>query len=267
MTDLVPSLSIANFVNKRAAVVEKMLAAFRLLDEAKELAQEANLGFPAIAFDHKYPLPERPRLTGEYSKKADAERLCVLAVDTRAWDYLLNASGVRTFMDAKRRLEWKQQIDKGNVPEVNAENIAATFGTLYDNRTSMHEDGVIRCFQRLSWNYKTNVPHMFGDKIILKRLLSQSGWPELEGASELDDLMRAFHVADGVPELDHRLGMYEVLSQAFRTGQSDIETPYLRVQTYKNGNGHVRFKRPDLVKRLNGIIARHFPGALPSPKR
>ena len=40
----------------------------------------------------------------------------------------------------------------------------------------------------------------------------------------------------------------------------------LDIRTFKNGNGHVTFTRPDLVERMNLIIAKHYPGALPAPK-
>lgn len=51
------------------------------------------------------------------------------------------------------------------------------------------------------------------------------------------------------------------------TGKSgQVENEYLQIRVYKNGNGHVTFKRPELVDRMNLIIAKHFPGALPAPK-
>ncbi|EPP0706643.1 DUF4942 domain-containing protein [Klebsiella michiganensis] len=31
----------------------------------------------------------------------------------------------------------------------------------------------------------------------------------------------------------------------------------------KKGSAHVTFTRPDLVEKVNDIIARHYPGALP----
>ena len=34
----------------------------------------------------------------------------------------------------------------------------------------------------------------------------------------------------------------------------------------KNGNGHVTFLRMQPVYRMNEILAKHFPGALPAPR-
>ncbi|WP_252397666.1 DUF4942 domain-containing protein, partial [Escherichia coli] len=30
------------------------------------------------------------------------------------------------------------------------------------------------------------------------------------------------------------------------------------------GSAHIRFRKPELVDRLNDIIAKHYPGVLPS---
>ena len=41
---------------------------------------------------------------------------------------------------------------------------------------------------------------------------------------------------------------------------------YVSIRLFKNQNGHVTFTRPDLVTRLNRIVATHDPDALPAPK-
>ena len=44
------------------------------------------------------------------------------------------------------------------------------------------------------------------------------------------------------------------------------ENDYVSIRLFKNQNGHVTFTRPDLVTRLNRIVATHDPDALPAPK-
>ncbi|QHR44152.1 DUF4942 domain-containing protein [Escherichia coli] len=34
--------------------------------------------------------------------------------------------------------------------------------------------------------------------------------------------------------------------------------------TFKKGSAHITFRKPELVDRLNEIIAKHYPGVLPS---
>lgn len=88
-------------------------------------------------------------------------------------------------------------------------------------------------------------------------------------ADHLDDLLRVFHVMDGKPEADHRAGARAMLSQGTRSthGWPKVaENEYIAVKVFENDNGHVTFKRLDLVERLNTIIAKHYPGALPAPR-
>ncbi|AUU92839.1 DUF4942 domain-containing protein [Enterobacteriaceae bacterium A-F18] len=37
-----------------------------------------------------------------------------------------------------------------------------------------------------------------------------------------------------------------------------------RIKYFQNVSGHIIFKRPDLVDKMNEILARYYPSALPS---
>ncbi|OQV64576.1 hypothetical protein AK51_28750 [Serratia nematodiphila DZ0503SBS1] len=37
-----------------------------------------------------------------------------------------------------------------------------------------------------------------------------------------------------------------------------------KIKYFQKGSAHIIFKRPELVDKLNDIIAKHFPSALPS---
>ena len=85
----------------------------------------------------------------------------------------------------------------------------------------------------------------------------------------MDDLLRVFHLCDGKPEADHRRGAYRLITDAMQSTSAwskVVEHDYLSIRLFKNQNGHVTFKRPDLVTRLNRILAMHYPDALPAPK-
>lgn len=70
--------------------------------------------------------------------------------------------------------------------------------------------------------------------------------------------MRVFRVLDGKPEADYRQGCYVQLGAVFRTQtewpKSD-RNDYFELRPFRNGNGHLCFKRLELV--MNAIIARH----------
>lgn len=173
-------------------------------------------------------------------------------------------------MDAKAREAWQTGLDKGKVPELTAETVAATFRTMHDARGAMFERGVIECFKRLSWDYKTNNPFRFGKRFIMSHMFTAWRTGGLttnhRACDELDDLIRVFSVLDGKPEPDHRNGMWRVLSDSNHERLMAAEHEYFSLKWFKKGSGHITFKRPDLVHQLNDIIAKHYPGALPAPR-
>lgn len=281
-TELVPSVSIENLVNQRAAVIERIAAAVGLIREAAEIAGAAHLGMPRVLVSNSYSRgsheidvagsylhPQRDGSTFHHqpSARTDLDKLIRVGVDAAAWQYLMHESGLRSLMDAKAREKWDGAIRAGDIPELTAANVRSTFRMLHDSRGEMFERGVIACFRSLAWCYKTNLPQKFGRRIVVAYLTGSGSY---ERASMLDDLLRVLHVLDGKPEPDHRQGVYSMLSAAGRNGwparAGSAENDYLAIRTFKNHNGHVTFKRPDLVEKMNRIIAKHYPGALPAPK-
>lgn len=262
--EVVPSVSIENMLRQREAVSSRFTEALRLMEEAKEICQAAHLGIPDVRLSSS---------GGRDRHGSDMGGAALLqAIDSPAWAYLLSESGLRSFMDAKARKEWDEQIHSGNVPPLTRENVEATFALMYATRGDMFERGVISIFRHLSWCYRTNQPFAFGKRIILTHLLTCYGPRKLNHsylnhntANELDDLMRVFMVLDGKPEADHRRGLYSQLSAAVQESCNTWANEYISIKLFLKGTGHVLFLRPDLVDRMNGILAKHYPGALPAP--
>lgn len=258
--ELVKSVSIENMVRQRAAVMERLTQALAIIQEAQGIAAAANIGFPEFTLDQGYR-----RNTMRLSDMDGMRKSMQQSVDKAAWRYLMGESGLRSFMDAEARKKWDTQLYDGEVPELTPETVAATFRGLYDARGDMFERGVVECFRSLSWVYKTNLPQKFGKRIIVTGLHCGGYVGSYSKADKLDDLIRVFSVTDGKPEPDHRNGVQATLYDAMQR-KVDVETDYLTIKLFKNGNGHVTFKRPELVDKLNAIIAKHYPGALPAPK-
>lgn len=267
--ELVPSVSIANLLQKREAMAERIREAHRLLMEANTLA-ETHFGEEAM---RGHGLDLRLNDRGYFTADDGAEQL-IKEVDGRAWAYLLEKSGLQTFLDAEAREKWRKAIEKNDVPPLTQETIEATFSALYDRRGEMFERGVVEVFRKLSWDYKTNLPRMFGKRIIMRYIVDAWGvgrnrylsGVSHKGSDSLDDLIRVLSVLDGKPEPDHRNGAWRKLNDAqwMRDGGPNVaDLGYLTVKGFKNGNGHLTFSRPDLVDKMNRIIAKHYPNALP----
>lgn len=262
------SVSIENLINQRTAIISGLADLLARLHELFDLASAAHLDFPRIATESAYGR-RVARLAGPLAEGyAEALETLRKEVDASAWRYLMDESGLRSFMDSKARAAWAEQLRKEDVPPLSWSTVRATFSSLYDARGEMFERGVIECFRRLSWNYKTNLPQKFGKRIVVTRVL-QAGYENYHATNELDDLMRVLHMVDGKPEPDHRNGMQQQVRTA-RTEQREFplvfENDYLHLRVFKNGNAHTTFRRPELVARLNQILAKHYPNALPAAR-
>lgn len=265
--DIVKSVSITNLLQQRDRAIALFGEALTLLQECYTLAHAAHLGFPSLSIATRYR-GDGQNLVGEYAREVDNLKMFQSMVDAGGWKYLMNESGLRSLMSATKREEFDKQLNGDTITPLTRATIEATFGALHDARADMFEQGVIECFKRLSWHYKTNLPQMFGKRIIVTYVTS-GGFTNHRTTDQLDDLMRVFHVLDGKPEADHRNGCYSLVSDALRADAAwpkADENGYLSIRIFKNGNGHVTFKRPDLIDGLNRIIARHYPNALPEPR-
>lgn len=273
ITDFVPSLSLENFIAQRDAMVERAQQARRALQEIHDIAEA--LPRPTTYHGSWYRLglltePERFDFIGDRGFDN-----YVKGIDAGCWARLLDLSGLRTFMDATARAAWDANIDQRNVPPLTIENVEATFQVMHASRREMFERGVIAVFKSLSWDYKRHNPIMFGKRIILRHVydprfsLRSRAAVNYTGASQVDDLMRPLRILDGKPELDHRQGAYQRLRAAAERDPAEPVVDfdgYFTLRGFKNGNAHLTFTRPDLVDKMNQIIGRHFPGALPPSK-
>lgn len=278
-TALVPSVSIEALVDKRNAIVERVREAHRLLVEAHQLGdvslKDAYLG-TATTLEIRAARLGTDRTFGYWCEDYGADdgaSVIIRRVDAAAWKFLMDESGLKTFMDAAHRDAWFKKISDCDVPELTIENIRATFAQLYAARGDMFEDGVVAMFRELSHDYKTNKFVKLGKRLVVTRAVSKmrhwlSG-PEHDFCNKVDDIIRVMSVLDNKPEPDHRNGTWNALNDA-RWMRDDSDCTeialfgYVSVRGYKNGNAHLTFLRPDLVDGMNRILAKLHPDALPA---
>lgn len=262
-TDLIPSLSIDNLLQKREAIIARAKAAEHALAELQDIA---DVLYPTRSSCDYHLSVDMARTRRPFTAEAVTKE-----VDTNAWGYLLERSGLQSFLDAEAREKWRKAIEHGDVPPLTLENIQETFKALYATRGIMFERGVLEVFRKLSWDYKTNNPRMFGKKLILRYIVDNYGGGFLAGvahggADKLDDLTRVLSVLDGKAEPDYRYATYRRCNDIHWMrdgGPALVELDYFSLKGFKNGNGHLTFKRADLVDKLNQILAKHHPNALP----
>ncbi|MCJ7925159.1 MAG: DUF4942 domain-containing protein [Pantoea vagans] len=265
-TELINSTNIEHIVTGRNAALVQIEQIIEQLDAISQLTSEIGGG---TAQD--WSMKSGHRYDSWLTEKADKAMPAVTRnIDSIIWRDLMLKSGMIALMDAQARDQWHKNLDEGDLPAINEVNILSTFEQLHQNRMDVFDRGVINVFKGLSWDYKTNSPCSFGKKIIINNLVTHNRWGfNLNWGwrrDQLADLERMLFLLDGKPIPDNRNDITTRLMAYIRDNpDKDVyEDDFFRIRYFQKGTAHVTFKRPELVEKMNDIIARHYPGMLAS---
>ncbi|EGC1082614.1 DUF4942 domain-containing protein [Salmonella enterica] len=263
-TDVICSTSIERIVTGRNAALTQIESLIHQLAEISTLTRSiGGKTAPDWAMKQDFRcgcwLLEKP----ETAMKAITRNL-----DRGIWRDLMERSGMLSIMDARAREQWYNSLEKDDIPAVSEANILSTFEQLHQSKDEVFERGVINVFKSLSWDFKTNNPCKFGSKIIVNGLVKCDRWGYSLNWSwqrdRLADLERMLMLLDGKPVPDNRADVTRRLGDHIHEnrGGNSYEDGMFKIKYFQKGTAHITFKRPELVDRLNDIIARHYPGAL-----
>ncbi|AYO39811.1 DUF4942 domain-containing protein [Serratia sp. P2ACOL2] len=202
-------------------------------------------------------------------KSETAMKAITRNLDRGIWRDLMKRSGMLSLMDAQARDQWYNSLEKDDIPAISEANILSTFEQLHQSKGDVFERGVINVFKRLSWDYKSNSPCKFGKKIIVEGLVSHTRWGfSLNGGwrrDQLVDLERMLMLLDGKPLPDNRADVACRLGDHISQHKSadSYDDTLFRIKYFQKGTGHITFKRPELIDKMNDIVAKHFPATLP----
>lgn len=190
-------------------------------------------------------------------------------IDRSLWRELMLRSGMLSLMDAQARNQWHQNLEDGDLPAISEANILSTFEQLHQSKAEVFERGIINLFKGLSWDFKTNSPCYFGKKIIINNLVTHNRW----GFSltwgykrdQLADLEKVLYLLDGKAIPDNRADISINLMNHIRDnpGKDVYDDTHFSIRYFQKGTAHLTFKRPELVEKMNEIIAKHYPDQLP----
>ncbi|EHP6080377.1 DUF4942 domain-containing protein [Escherichia coli] len=263
-TDVICSTSIERIVTGRNAALAQIEVLMQQLDDVSMLTRSIG-GKTALDWAMKQDfrcgcwLMEKP----EAAMKAITRNL-----DRSIWRDLMKKSGMLSLMDAQAREQWYNSLEKDDIPAVSEANILSTFEQLHQSKGEVFERGVINVFKGLSWDFKSNNPCKFGKKIIATGLVKHDRWGfGLNWGWQRDrlaDLERMLMLLDGQPIPDNRADVTRRLSDHIHTNRHSnrYEDEMFAIKYFQKGTAHINFKRPELLDKLNDIIARHYPGAL-----
>jgi hypothetical protein len=83
---------------------------------------------------------------------------------------------------------------------------------------------------------------------------------------QLADLERMLFLLDGKPIPDNRDDLTTRLMAHIRnnSAKESYEDEFFSIRYFQKGTAHLTFKRPELIVKMNDIIASHYPGMLAS---
>lgn len=265
-TDMICSTSIERIVTGRNAALAQTEALIQQLDDISTLTRSIG-GKIALDWAMKQDFRCGCWLM---EKRETAMKAITRNLDRSIWRDLMKKSGMLSLMDAEARNKWYDSLEKDDIPAVSEENILSTFEQLHQSKGDVFERGVINVFKGLSWDYKSNSPCKFGTKIIVTGLVKYDRWGfGLNWGWQRDrlaDLERMLMILDEKPVPDNRADVARRLSDHIHENRHSncYEDEMFTIKYFQKGTAHISFKRPELLDKMNDIVAKHFPSMLPA---
>lgn len=272
--DIIPSVSVERIIAQRNAGISALMEGIEKLREAKKLFAAAAGKDWFTGLDDVVTSGMRCYSPEEIERN---RRQAARNIDTSVWTRLMKETGMLTLMSNKQQDAWTTQLYSEDCPEISMSNVLSTFGHLNASKRETFEMGIIDVFRSLSWDYNTNIPCRLGKRMIIDAVLSvsksqhganQYASVTTKAQSKIDDLARAFYLLENRNIPDSRVSEgiqyrdYIYANQYTLNGIFSCE--WFSIRTYWKGSAHVTFTRPDLVEKINDIVAQRFPNVLAS---
>lgn len=262
-TEMIRKDSVEELCGHRARALELYAQGVALLVEAHQTHGRACIGNPVISHLDSDAL--KYGLGKDTVAKFAAEMR--LRVDRDMWRALIVNTPLGSLMDRQERDKLESSL-KDNPPEATPENIFATMSRLLGEADSIFRRGLVNAFRNLNRDYQSHDGFKIGDRIVLNYIVDCNEWSDHfnhRREEELRDVDRVFHILDGKEAPGYQQGLCAAMRARMgdrrKLGadyQREVETPYMRVRWFKNGNAHLWFTRPGLVERANKLIAEHY---------
>ena len=261
-TDLIQRVTLDELLGWRSKAIElaheTRAEHQRYLDKLKEAAEA---GARATGGGHPfYKLDEH--ITDKYNAdKFDTK--VVHDIDRAMWGHLLKITGIQGLMDKQALAEFDRQI-QSEPPEVNADNVRATFQQFKADAHTIFRRGLVNAFVALDRTYRSHDGFKIGHRVVCSYAITEYGGI-YNSEAVLRDVDRIMHILDGGKVIE---GWYSPLvarlsndvrgSSISGIRPGSVTTEYWHVKWFKNRNMHLYPLRKDLVRRANRLIAEHF---------
>lgn len=256
-TELIPRQTLAQMAEAYTTAEQEIRQAFDLLGKASE---RLKLSFNQTGY----------RFTGWgvgiHGTRHDSAEGFLRDVKRDVWSALVDRMELRRIASVERCAQIDRQIETGEgMPDITLSNLLAMVEGSFAGVPNMIEQAIQEVFNFLRpahWqDYKTNAKGRFEikDKVILTWLLDDvSQWTRHfcvshSRTAQIRALDNVFHMIDGKGTVKSGNGpLWDAIYQSpVENGAG--ETEYFEYKCFRNRNLHLKFKRMDLVAKLNAI--------------
>ncbi|MCR9222856.1 MAG: DUF4942 domain-containing protein [Hyphomonas sp.] len=264
---------IERMVDQRDDAITKFGEAISLLVQAHDTAEEAMSLVRLASYGHTHyddrnnyrDSMEHVRAPNHFDRELSSKAFRHYA-DASIWNGIFNRTGILDMMDHTEKKKWREQLST-EIAAITVDNVEATMTGVISDAPLMFMRGLATSFSKLDRRFKSHDVFKVKDRIILTRLFNDWGYMNHGGFAEatLTDVERCFAKLDGqAPQPgDLRQAIDASRERGVGVQQSYLETRYFRIRTFKNGNAHLWFTRPDLVKKVNLTLAEYYGEVLP----
>ncbi|WP_306150716.1 DUF4942 domain-containing protein [Roseovarius sp. MMSF_3281] len=176
-----------------------------------------------------------------------------------AWMHVYKGLNLDKIASASDRNAFERSFE--NPPEFTLGNIRATFGHYVADPRHHILKGLAECFVDLDPAFKSHSKVKVGVEGLPKRIILRSVGAEYGqgyGFEKLRDTLNAIRVFEGQPHTS-----YNEISDLVKDAKRDqVEFEGMKLQVYKNGNGHLQFT-PEKLRAINLALAEFYGDVLP----
>ena len=186
-------------------------------------------------------------------------------IDNAVWQHIVERTRLKDLMDTTAKEELRQQLDT-DPPEVTVDNVYATLETFAAQAGTIVRRGIATCFSRLDRRFRSHDGFKIGTRIVLDSVFDPEygNWQYYSDKRDiLRDIERTFRMLDEVGDPGAPIDIVKQIEQSrlhitMTSARSETETEYLKIRIFKNGNCHLWLKRPDLVRKINALLAEYY---------
>jgi hypothetical protein len=288
MNAIVRRDTVEDIVTKRNRAIALYAEAHRAIEIAAEAvsiaheaAQSASPGINAFTHSHAEEIKAfyaAVQLPNREQYLRTARRL----IDINVWSWIIERTDLERLMDKEAKdtlrkqmayvpekvdrsgqLINQEEIERG-LPEVSVENIQATLEQFSADADMIFRRGIANAFAKLDRRFKSHDGFKVGSRVILNSAFNDSGhWSYYSHHRDtLIDIERTFAVLDGKTvgaSYATTIGAIDLArSGQWGARQTEVDTEYFKIRIWMNGNAHLWFNRPDLVRKVNKLLAEYY---------